>query len=121
MAEYGLGSEPSTHGDVYSFGILLLEMLTGKRPTDNMFVQGRNLHNLASMALPGQVRDIVDPLILETRQENNGPSAQSKVTECLASFIKIGVACSVDAPHTRMNITNAYNELNLVRNRISRQ
>ncbi|KAL8119732.1 hypothetical protein AgCh_017001 [Apium graveolens] len=120
--EYGVGSELSTHGDVYSFGIFLLEMLTGKRPTDNMFVEGRNLHNFASMALPGQVRDIVDPFVLqnneETRQlaqENNRQSAHAKVTECLASIIKIGIACSVEAPHTRMNITNAYTELNLVK------
>ncbi|XVF83920.1 hypothetical protein PTKIN_Ptkin16aG0532800 [Pterospermum kingtungense] len=35
--EYGLGSCVTTYGDVYSYGILLLEMFTGRRSTDEMF------------------------------------------------------------------------------------
>ncbi|CAL9247285.1 unnamed protein product [Arabidopsis halleri] len=43
--EYGMGGQPSIHGDVYSFGVLLLEMLTGKRPTNELFGDNFTLHS----------------------------------------------------------------------------
>nr|GEW42094.1 protein kinase-like domain-containing protein [Tanacetum cinerariifolium] len=58
--EYGIGSEMTSSGDVYSFGILLLELMTGKKPTDDMFNEGRSIHKLASMALPDHVTDVID-------------------------------------------------------------
>ncbi|KAJ8617745.1 hypothetical protein MRB53_013931 [Persea americana] len=58
--EYGMGANPSTYGDVYSYGILLLEMLTGKRPSDDMFKNNLNLHQFAKMALPERVMEIID-------------------------------------------------------------
>ncbi|XP_021829769.1 probable LRR receptor-like serine/threonine-protein kinase At3g47570, partial [Prunus avium] len=63
--EYGMGSEVSTNGDVYSFGILLLEMFTGKRPTDDMFNGDLNLHTYVKMAFPNRVMEIVDSTLFE--------------------------------------------------------
>ena len=60
VSEHGLGNEVSTHGDVYSFGILLLEMMTGKRPTDNEFGGAIGLRNYVQMALLDKVSVIVD-------------------------------------------------------------
>jgi len=61
LIEYGRRAKESTAGDVYSYGIMVLEMMTGKRPTDNMFRESLNLHNYVRMALPDQIVQIVDP------------------------------------------------------------
>ncbi|PIA54655.1 hypothetical protein AQUCO_00900905v1 [Aquilegia coerulea] len=59
--EYGLGGGVSPKGDVYSYGIVLLEMFTGKKPTDTMFTEELDLHKWVAMALPDFVMDIIDP------------------------------------------------------------
>ncbi|KAM3685392.1 hypothetical protein ACB094_11G115400 [Castanea mollissima] len=69
--EYGMGSQLSTNGDVYSFGILLLEMLTGRRPTNKLFKDDLNLHNFVKLALPGRVMEIVDHSIFNKVGEND--------------------------------------------------
>ena len=47
IAEYGMGNEVSIYGDVYSYDILLLEMFTVKRPTDDMFHDSLSLVTLS--------------------------------------------------------------------------
>ena len=46
--------------DVYSYGIPLLEMFMGKRPTDEMLKDGFNIHHFANMGLPERLVQIVD-------------------------------------------------------------
>ncbi|RHN81161.1 putative protein kinase RLK-Pelle-LRR-XII-1 family [Medicago truncatula] len=60
ILEYGMDSQLSREVDMYSFGILLLEMLTGRRPTDEMFKDGHNLHNYAKIVFPNNILEIVD-------------------------------------------------------------
>ncbi|KAI3519846.1 hypothetical protein L1887_09063 [Cichorium endivia] len=114
--EYGVGSEMTSSGDVYSFGILLLEVMTGKRPTDNIFNEGLNLHKFATMALPDHVTDVIDDDLLNFLQEDAAAEQPTianakKIEECLASTLKIGVSCSMESPPQRMNIENAIHEL----------
>lgn len=116
----------SPYGDVYSYGILLLEMFTGKRPTDSMFRDGLDLHKFAEMGLPEQMADILDPIVLSSGVENeeeiitteNGGMVQLKVDqmqECLISIVRIGVACSVESPRERMDIGDVVKELQLIK------
>ncbi|KAL9427091.1 hypothetical protein AB3S75_033810 [Citrus x aurantiifolia] len=121
--EYGLGSEVSTNGDVYSYGILLLEMVTTKKPTDVMFKRDLNLHSFARMALPDHVMNIVDPILLNgdeilasTNYHKRRRIRINSKLECLISMVKIGVACSIESPQHRMKITNVVQELQSVKN-----
>ena len=118
MAEYGVGCDVSTKGDVYSYGILLLEMITGKRPTNPMFEGGLNLHNYASMALPNRVMEISDPKLLNNDDEviqKHNCGDTDRTEECLISMVKIGVSCSMELLQERWDIIKALSELYLVR------
>ncbi|XXG71823.1 hypothetical protein AAC387_Pa07g1060 [Persea americana] len=67
--EYGMGGEASTFGDIYSYGILLLEMFIGKKPTDEIFNGSLSLHQFAKMALSERVMEIVDQRLLSVEAE----------------------------------------------------
>nr|GFA09312.1 protein kinase-like domain-containing protein [Tanacetum cinerariifolium] len=91
--EYGLGSDMTSSGDVYSFGILLLVVMTVKRPIDDMFKNGLSLHKFAYMALPDHIIDVIDD---DVNVLQSMEASAKKVEECLAATIKIRVSCSVD-------------------------
>uniref|UniRef100_A0A7N2LK29 Protein kinase domain-containing protein n=1 Tax=Quercus lobata TaxID=97700 RepID=A0A7N2LK29_QUELO len=79
--EYGIGGEASTEGDVYSYGVLVLEMFTGRRPTNDMFRDGLNLHNFVKMALPKRLVQIVDPLLLPREATEMGETTATIIAK----------------------------------------
>ncbi|KAL6138856.1 hypothetical protein ACLB2K_064135 [Fragaria x ananassa] len=133
--EYGMGDQISILGDIYSYGILLLEMFTGKRPTDDMFKDDLSIHQFAAMALPHHVMDIADPsLLLETDDEDDDtrfandiqerpitryqdcPQVNTRrLEECLVSVIQIGLLCSALSPRERMLMDITANKMKAIR------
>ncbi|CAL5432176.1 unnamed protein product [Camellia sinensis] len=120
--EYGIGVEVSMQGDMYSYGVLLLEMFTGKRPTNNMFTGNENLHSYVKMCLLEQVMQIVDPQITLEMEEEPSRSMQSSTTNisklevCLVPVFQIGVSCSAEMPSERMSVKDVLKELHKIRN-----
>ncbi|KAL7111153.1 hypothetical protein ACP275_05G070000 [Erythranthe tilingii] len=104
--EYGMCNSVSTNGDVYSYGILVLEMFTNRRPTDDSFMDHVNLHNFVQAALPDRVMKIVDPLIRIGPHQN-----KSKFEDCVCSILRIGLSCSKEMPRERKSMTDVVNEL----------
>uniref|UniRef100_A0ACD5ZXF5 Uncharacterized protein n=2 Tax=Avena sativa TaxID=4498 RepID=A0ACD5ZXF5_AVESA len=106
--EYGMGSEISTEGDVYSYGIILLEMLTGKRPTHEEFSDGFTLHKYVDAAL-SRPRDILPPSPTSGTRDhhvNHIPNLQENKTYtlndiCVLQLLKLGLLCSAESPKDR--------------------
>ncbi|KAE8670411.1 putative Serine-threonine protein kinase, plant-type [Hibiscus syriacus] len=112
--ECGMGDPTSPEGDIYSYGIIILEMITGKRPTDDMFKDGISLHSLCKMALPEQVEEILDSRLLGEINERG----DQNMLDCLVWFTNVGVACSVEVPDKRMKIEDVVAELVAIKARL---
>ncbi|KAL0341674.1 UNVERIFIED_CONTAM: putative receptor-like protein kinase [Sesamum calycinum] len=120
--EYGMGVKPSILGDVYSFGILLLEIFTGKRPTDNLFTEYLSLHLFVKIAVPERVTEILDKSALCEEVTGNAETWKegwsyltSEQRQNLIYILQIGVACSSESPRDRMTMRQVYQELSMIR------
>nr|QAS62476.1 LRR receptor-like serine/threonine-protein kinase EFR [Sedum alfredii] len=110
--EYGMGAPISPQGDIYSYGILLLELITGKRPTDEMFNNETSIRNFSERALPEHVEEIVDQSIMNEFHEaiatqRNPEQFKLQWHTWLVSFVEVGISCSAESTRSRMDIQSA--------------
>ncbi|KAL3747389.1 hypothetical protein ACJRO7_016209 [Eucalyptus globulus] len=110
--EYGLEGKVSTKGDVYSFGILLLEVIIGKKPTGEMFNADISLRQWVGATIPERVLDIVDSKILGARNED---PTLSKFNSIVLLILELGLECSEDLPEERMDMKTVVVKLNKIR------
>ena len=103
----------TTRGDVYSFGIVLMETFTKKKPTDEMFVAEMSLKQwvASSLSLLNAIVEVVDANLLGKEEDVSFISKKG----CLSSLMKLAVACSAESPEERMNMQDALVSLNKIK------
>nr|AMM43047.1 LRR-RLK [Vernicia montana] len=108
--EYGRYGIVSASMDVYSFGILLMETFTGKKPTHEMFTGEMNLRRWVIESLPCEVERVIDPSLLQTEEENN-----DVYMKCISSVMRLALICSAESPSERLNMRDVEEKLNNIR------
>ncbi|CAL9010991.1 unnamed protein product [Prunus brigantina] len=108
--EYGFGSNASTKGDVYSFGILVLEMVTRKRPTDDMFVGGLSLHRWVKNHYHGRVEKLVDSSLMRASRDQP-PEVKKMWDVAIGELIELGILCTQESSSTRPTMLDAADDL----------
>ncbi|XP_047067081.1 receptor kinase-like protein Xa21 [Lolium rigidum] len=96
--EYCMGYRVSTGCDVYGFGVLVLEMLTGRRPTDAIFSDGMSLHRLVNSAFPDRLWEVLDPYISHEQQNECDKVLKQR---CIVHLVEVGLLCSMESPKDR--------------------
>ncbi|KAJ6695712.1 LRR RECEPTOR-LIKE SERINE/THREONINE-PROTEIN KINASE FEI 1 [Salix koriyanagi] len=91
LAEYMQSGRATEKTDVYSFGVLVLEVLSGKRPTDASFIEkGLNIVGwLNFLITENRPREIVDP------------NCEGLQVESLDALLSIAIQCVSSSPEDR--------------------
>ncbi|GAA0154683.1 hypothetical protein LIER_12594 [Lithospermum erythrorhizon] len=98
--EFGSEGIVSTYGDVYSFGIILLEKFTKKKPTDEMFGEDMSLKNWVFNSLYGDtIVDVIDLHLLVEEYKNS-----SAMKQCIAAIFYLAMDCLRNPSHERISM-----------------
>ncbi|XP_065851427.1 probable LRR receptor-like serine/threonine-protein kinase At3g47570 [Euphorbia lathyris] len=108
--EYGSEGLVSIKGDVYSFGILLIETFTRKRPTDEMFNEDMSMRQWVKASLPSGVNQLVDDNLVRVDERHY----LAKI-DCTSSIINLALKCCVDVPEERISSKDVLSVLNKIK------
>lgn len=126
--EYGTTGKVTTHGDVYSFGVTLLEIFTGRSPADGAFEDGLTLVEFVGASLlHDKIEQVVDPALLpavgfdgDASRGSGESGARVSVHDCLVSALRVGLRCTRAVPYERLSMTDAASELRAIRDACAR-
>ncbi|CAA7033121.1 unnamed protein product [Microthlaspi erraticum] len=109
--EYGMGKRASIHGDVYSFGVLLLEIVSGRRPTDVLVTEGSSLHEFMKLHYPNSLEGIIQQALFRWKPQGKPEICEKLWREVILEMIELGLVCTQYNPSTRPNMLDVAHEM----------
>nr|XP_027061930.1 probable LRR receptor-like serine/threonine-protein kinase At3g47570 [Coffea arabica] len=104
--EYGLEGQVSTKCDVYSFGIMIMEVFTRKSPNDKMFGENLSLKSWVSDSMPDGLVRVVDANLLKPNHEK---------LDCISSIMKVALNCTKESSRERSNVHEVLADLKKIK------
>ncbi|KAJ8762042.1 hypothetical protein K2173_006644 [Erythroxylum novogranatense] len=99
--EYGSQGIVSTSGDVYSYGIMMMETFTRKKPTDEMFNGEMSLKQWVLNSLSaGIIVQTIDSNLMITTEGEQFVAKE----ECLSSIMSLALQCCEESPDMRIEM-----------------
>ncbi|KAI9126024.1 hypothetical protein K1719_003442 [Acacia pycnantha] len=109
--EYGMGKKASTQGDVYSFGVLLLEIVTGRPPTDVLVHEGSSLHEWVKRQYPYKLDNIVHKALQRLSHYSGQQDSNKFWQDVVLELIELGLLCTQCNPFTRPSMMDVAQEM----------
>ncbi|XP_060172794.1 LRR receptor-like serine/threonine-protein kinase GSO1 [Lycium barbarum] len=100
--EYGLQGVVSTKSDIYSFGILLMETFTRRRPSSDMFSGDLTLKYWIRGSMPNDLIKVIDPNLLSEDEKH-----LMEKLKVFSSIMELALHCCAESPSKRINMKDA--------------
>lgn len=111
--------QASTRGDVYSYGVMVLEIVTGKRPTDVIFQAGLNLHQWVKGHYPNGLEATIEEGLLRSAAAPI-PIYRRVWWEVVVELIELGLLCTQSSPSSRPTMMDVALEMGRLKDHLSR-